>query len=104
MAELVEINEYELRAAKAKKAINEQLFNESTGAYIDGIGTDHSSIHANMFPLAFGIVPKSRQARVVDFIKSRGMATSVYGSQYLMDGLYQAGEADYALCAWTTPV
>ena len=25
------------------------------------------------------------------------MAASVYGSQYLMDGLYEAGEADYAL-------
>ncbi|MGB6150505.1 MAG: sulfatase-like hydrolase/transferase [Pricia sp.] len=89
--------EYELRAATAKKAINQQLFNPETGAYIDGIGTEHSSIHANMFPLAFGIVPESRQESVVSFIKSRGMAASVYGAQYLMEALYNAGEADYAL-------
>lgn len=89
--------EYELRAATAKKAINQQLFNPTTGAYIDGIGTEHSSIHANMFPLAFGIVPKARQKSVVEFIKSRGMAASVYGAQYLMEALYNAGEADYAL-------
>ncbi|MDT7830525.1 sulfatase-like hydrolase/transferase [Pricia sp. S334] len=88
--------EYELRAATAKKAINLQLFNPETGAYIDGIGTEHSSIHANMFPLAFGIVPEARQESVVEFIKSRGMAASVYGSQYLMEGLYNAGAADYA--------
>ncbi|HZJ20475.1 MAG TPA: sulfatase-like hydrolase/transferase [Pricia sp.] len=89
--------DFELRAAQAKKAINEQLFDKTTGAYVDGIGTKHSSVHANMFPLAFGIVPKERQASVVEFIKSRGMAVSVYGAQYLMEGLYNAGEADYAL-------
>ncbi len=89
--------DFELRAAQAKKAINEQMFDKSTGTYVDGIGTKHASVHANMFPLAFGIVPKERQASVVEFIKSRGMAASVYGAQYLMEGLYNAGEADYAL-------
>ena len=89
--------DFELRAAKAKKAINEHLFDKSAGAYIDGIGTKHSSLHANMFPLAMGVVPQERQASVVEFIKSRGMAASVYGAQYLMEGLYNAGEADYAL-------
>jgi len=34
---------------------------------------------------------------VVEFIKSRGMACSVYGSQYLLDALFAAGEANYAL-------
>ncbi|MFC4097333.1 alpha-L-rhamnosidase-related protein [Euzebyella saccharophila] len=89
--------DYEMRALKAKKAINEKLFNATTGAYIDGEGSNHSSIHANMLPLAFGIVPEKHKKSVVDFIKSRGMACSVYGAQYLMDGLYRAGAADYAL-------
>jgi hypothetical protein len=48
-------------------------------------------------PLAFGIVPEDRRQSVVDFIKSRGMAASVYGSQYLMEALYEAGEEEYAL-------
>lgn len=81
--------DYEMRALKAKKAINEKLFNATTGAYVDGEGSNHSSIHANMLPLAFGIVPEKHQQSVVDFIKSRGMACSVYGAQYLMDGLYR---------------
>jgi hypothetical protein len=50
-----------------------------------------------MMPLAFGLVPEEHIQSVVDFIKSRGMACSVYGSQFLMDALYNAGEADYAL-------
>ncbi|MFK7981076.1 MAG: sulfatase-like hydrolase/transferase, partial [Saprospiraceae bacterium] len=92
-----EVLDFELRAAKAKKAVNEQMFDKERGVYVDGIGTDHASLHANMMPLAFGLVPEEHFNSVVDFVKSRGMACSVYGSQFLMDGLYNAGEADYAL-------
>ena len=92
-----EVLDFELRAAKAKKAVNEQMFDKARGVYIDGIGTDHASLHANMMPLAFGLVPEEHIESVVKFIKSRGMACSVYGSQFLMDALYEAGEEDYAL-------
>ena len=89
--------DFEYRAAKAKKAVNEQMFDKERGVYVDGIGTDHASLHANMMPLAFGLVPEEHYDSVVEFVKSRGMACSVYGAQFLMDGLYNAGEADYAL-------
>ena len=89
--------DFKLRALKAKKAFNEKMFDAKRGIYIDGIGTDHASLHANMMPLAFDMVPEEHIASVVEFVKSRGMACSVYGSQYLMDGLYNAGAADYAL-------
>ncbi|MFS4417396.1 sulfatase-like hydrolase/transferase [Maribacter sp. 2307ULW6-5] len=92
-----EVLDFELRAAKAKKAVNEQMFDKERGIYVDGIGTDHASLHANMMPLAFGLVPEEHFESVVDFVKSRGMACSVYGAQFLMDGLYNAGEEDYAL-------
>ena len=88
---------FEYMAAKVKKAINEKLFDPEKGIYIDGEGATHSSLHSNMMPLAFGIVPEKYIKPVVDFIKSRGMACSVYGSQYLLEGLYKAGEAQYAL-------
>ncbi|PWG06748.1 sulfatase-like hydrolase/transferase [Polaribacter aquimarinus] len=89
--------DFEYRAAKAKKAVNEQMFDKKRGVYVDGIGTDHASLHANMMPLAFGIVPEEHYKSVVNYVKSRGMACSVYGAQFLMDGLYNAGEEDYAL-------
>ena len=50
-----------------------------------------------MFPLAFGLVPEKYHDSVVEFIRSRRMACSVYGSQYLLDALYEAGAADYGL-------
>ncbi|MEQ8878756.1 MAG: family 78 glycoside hydrolase catalytic domain [Cyclobacteriaceae bacterium] len=104
MAEFAEIlgkyqeaDAFRLRAIKARKAINEKLTNPETGVYVDGDTTDHSSLHSNMAAMAFGVVPEDRVESVVEFIKSRGMACSVYGSQYLMDALYEAGEAQYAL-------
>ncbi len=92
-----EANEFELMALKAKAAVNEKLFDKVKGRYVDGEGTDHASLHANMMPLAFNMVPEKYIPGVVEFIKSRGMACSVYGAQYLLDGLYNAGAADYAL-------
>ncbi|AUS06274.1 sulfatase-like hydrolase/transferase [Pseudotamlana carrageenivorans] len=92
-----EVLDFELRASKAKKAVNEKMFDKKRGIYVDGIGTDHASLHANMMPLAFGLVPDEHVDSVVEYVKSRGMACSVYGAQFLMDGLYNVGEADYAL-------
>ncbi|WP_282035732.1 sulfatase-like hydrolase/transferase [Saccharicrinis aurantiacus] len=89
--------DFAYRAARVKKSINEQLFNEKQGYYVDGIGTEHASLHANMILLAFDVVPESRKASVVKHVKSRGMACSVYGAQYLLEALYKAGEDQYAL-------
>lgn len=89
--------DFTLRAARTQKAINEKLFNKSGGYYRDGEGTDHGSVHANMLPLAFDMVPDAYKKSVADYIKTRGMACSVYGAQYLMEALYNAESADYAL-------
>lgn len=89
--------DFELRAVKAKKAINAKLFNKAGGYYNDGIDTNHGSVHANMLPLAFDIVPEEYKKSVAEYVKSRGMSCSVYGAQFLMEALYNAGSADYAL-------
>ena len=82
--------------------MRELLFDEQQGVYRDGLETEHMSLHANMFPLAFGMVDESDRPRIMDFIHSRGMACSVYGSQFLMDALYEARDADYALSLLTS--
>lgn len=90
----------QLYSAKAKTVYASflQTFQDAdTGLIKDGDSTSHTSLHANMFALAFGLVPQKDISRVVKFIKSRKMACSVYGAQFLMDALYKAGEADYAL-------
>lgn len=76
---------------------NKTFFDPERGVYVDGLGDTHASLHANMFPLAFGMVPDKQKDRVADFVCSRGMACSVYGAQYLLEALYAAGRADVAL-------
>ncbi|RNC64980.1 alpha-L-rhamnosidase [Proteiniphilum sp. X52] len=88
---------YNERAAKLKQSFNNHLFDKKRGVYIDGIDTDHASLHANMFALAFGLVTENRINSVLEFIRSRGMACSVYGSQFLLDALYDAHDAGYGL-------
>lgn len=82
---------------KFKQVFNESFFDAQRGVYVDGIGTNHSSLHANMFPMAFDLVPEENIQKVADFIVSRGLACSVYGSQFLLEALYKAGRSDVAL-------
>ncbi len=88
---------YQNEATRVARQINKLLLNQQKGCYMDGLESEHNSLHANMFPLVFGIVPNKYRASVLDFIHSRGMACSVYGSQFLLDALYEAEDADYAL-------
>ena len=88
---------YKSQAVRLKKAINRHLIDKKRKIYVDGIGTDHASLHANMFPLAFGLAPLKNIDAINEFIRSRGMACSVYGSQFLMDAIYDGNNADYGL-------
>ncbi len=85
------------RAAAVRASFNAKLLDRTRGLYRDGEGVEHASLHSNMFPLAFGLVPDEHKARVVSFVKSRGMACSVYGAQYLLEALFDAGQAEAAL-------
>ncbi|WP_294083347.1 family 78 glycoside hydrolase catalytic domain [Proteiniphilum sp. UBA5384] len=85
------------KANRLKQLFNTHLFDKKRSIYVDGIGTNHASLHANMFPLAFGLVPEKRVDKILEFIRSRGMACSVYGSQFLLDALYDAHDAEYGL-------
>lgn len=85
------------QAGRVKETMNRLLFHTSKGVYIDGEGSEHASLHSNMLMLAFDLVPTDRKSSVVSFIKTRGMACSVYGAQYLLEALYQCGEEEYAL-------
>jgi hypothetical protein len=95
--------EFRRSAARARASLNSRLVDPQSGLYLDGEGTTHSSLHANMFPLAFGLVPAERQAKVLDYVRSRGMACSVYGAQFLMDTLFDQGRGADAVRLMTAP-
>ncbi|RYX81019.1 alpha-L-rhamnosidase [bacterium] len=93
---------FETKAKQVYSAFNKIFFDPTRGIYIDGEGSKHASLHANMFALAFDLVPQQHQKTVADFVQSRGMACSVYGAQYLLEALYKADKANYALQLMTS--
>ncbi len=95
--------DYTAREQVARKAFQEKLFDSARGVYRDGEGTDHASLHANLFPLAFGLVPEAKRAQVAQWLADRGMACSVYAAQYLMEGLFENDCATQALALMTAP-
>jgi len=85
------------RITQVYRAYQETFFDPERGIYRDGGSTDHASLHANIFPLAFGLVPEEHRKSVADFIKSRGMRCSVYGAQFLLDAVFNGGDGAYGL-------
>jgi hypothetical protein len=90
------------RAAKVKASFNEEFYQanldgyEQFQVYVDGNDTRHAALHANFFPVAFGLAEEDFLPQVLQYIKSRGMRCGPYGAQYLMDALWDSGESDYA--------
>jgi hypothetical protein len=89
--------QYAKEAQRVKEQINRLLLDPKKGSYRDGIGTEHGSLHASMFPLAFGIVPPKNVEKTAAFLRTRGLACSVYGAQFLLDAVYSAHDAEYGL-------
>ncbi|MBT8038511.1 MAG: family 78 glycoside hydrolase catalytic domain [Verrucomicrobiae bacterium] len=88
---------YYKRHSAGVKRFHQALWMPEKGAYRDGIGSDHTAAHATFFPLALGLVPEGCRDAAVKFLKTKDMACSVYAAQYLMEGLFENGAADYAL-------
>jgi len=86
-------DEYTRRVQATLVRFQDRLFDARSELFRDGLGTDHVSLHANLFPLAFGLAPDQARASIAGWLGNRGMRCSVYAAQYLMEALFQ-NEAD----------
>jgi hypothetical protein len=93
---------FDQKAKAAKRAFNQYFLDKEQGIYLDGIGSSHASLHANLYALCFGLVPEKYQSSVIGYIRSKGMACGVYSSNYLLEALFDYGQADYALSLLTS--
>jgi hypothetical protein len=94
---IADFNLFKAKANNVKRAINTYCYDRSCGLFVDGVGSKHSSFHANMFALAFDIIPESRKGKVIDFLKSKEMSCSVYAAQFYLEALFENNEVDFAL-------
>lgn len=88
---------FEARVKLAKASFQATFFDKDAQIYRDGVGANHSSVHANFFPLAFGLVPDDKVDGVLDWLETKAMQCSPYAAQYFMDGLFTNGKSEKAL-------
>jgi alpha-L-rhamnosidase len=96
---------YRARAEALKTAINTRLLG-ADGLYVDGLSAEgvqsaHASQHANLFPLALGIVPEERRAAVVEQVKRKGMSVGMVTVSWLVRALGESGEGEALLDLFT---
>lgn len=84
-----------------KEAFNRRLFNKQTGHYVDCENSKHSSLHANMFALRFGLALTENVQSCIDFIVAKGMSCGVYPAQFLLETLFKYGKAENAISLLT---
>jgi len=97
LGKTVDAAEFTAKRQQVYDVLNRECVDAKTGLYTDGVSSQHASLHGNMFPLAFGLVPEDRRSKVAEFVQSRGMACSVYGAQYLLEAMFLAGRDEYAV-------
>lgn len=93
---------YGERAVALRAAINRLLLASGRHAYVDGLGSDHSSQHATAYSVALGVAPPDALAGLGDTVAAGGMRTSVFGAQFVFDTLYATGHSEEALALLTS--
>lgn len=97
-----EAEEFRERADTFAAQFNRRLWDPAELRYVDGLGSEHSAMHASLFPLAFGLVTPERVPPVTQLLAQRGMACSVYPAQFLLEGLYAHDQDQQALNLMTS--
>ncbi len=96
---------YQAKSQAMADAINTQLVN-ADGVYIDGLNANgskspHVSQHANMFPLAMGIVPPDHLEPVIAAVKERKMSVGMVTVRWLPEALGQADQGPHLFDLYT---
>lgn len=86
-----EADRFDLLEKQAHASFQKAFFDPESGLYRDGADSKHQSLHANLFPLAFDLVPEAHRQSIALWLAKRGMRCSVYAAQYLLEGLFENG-------------
>ena len=100
-----DMEDYQIRTNKIRSAINSRLINNGN-VYIDGLNHDktqssHISQHANILPMAMGIVPDKAVAPVVAEIKKRKMNVGMICLRWLPEALGKGDQGAHMVDLYT---
>ena len=92
--------DYLTKARALRQAIRSRLMRE--GRFVDSEGSSHTSLHAALFALRYGLAEEAEKDALREILRTRGMACSVYGAQFLLETCYLQGMAEHALTLLTS--
>ena len=81
---------YRDKADKLLAAYQTAFYDVGVGRYVDHEGCRFASLHANLYPLAFGLVPDSERPRIARVLTTYGMRCSPYAAEALVSALFEA--------------
>lgn len=80
-----------------KKSFHKYFYNSKIKLFVDGYGSNHSSLHSNVFALKFCLVKEEQKKDIIEYIKNKGMACSPFCAQFMLDALFDNNEGDFAI-------
>jgi hypothetical protein len=86
----------EEKAEGLAQAAFQHLMDAESGLFVDGKGSKHSALHANALPLMFNMKPPGGFGPLIDCIKRKRMTCGVYFASFVLEGLYNVGESEFA--------
>lgn len=91
---------YATLAQTMRATVNAQLYDGTTGAYYDGIGTTHQAQHASLYAAALGVALDGELPKIADWLAgntANPVRVSANAVQWLLEALFLGGRADAAL-------
>ena len=64
---------------------------DGRGLFVDAEGSEHASLHANLYPLYFGLCPAEAEQGIADFLVEKGLCCGVLLSYFYLKALARVG-------------
>ena len=74
-----------------KDNFQKAFYDKERKLFVDCVGSRHTSIHANIYPLYYGLVPEEAVENVVHFLMNKGLCCGPMLSFFFMKGLAREG-------------
>ncbi len=74
-----------------REAFVKRFYDQERGIFKDRKESGHASLHSNIYPLYFGLVPEGREGEAADYLISRGLSCGVFLSYFYLKALAGAG-------------
>lgn len=78
------------------QAFCQAFYDKKQRLFVDAEHSDHASLHANVLPLLYGLVPSDVEDRVVDLIMHKRLACGVYFAYFALKALAKAKRVEEA--------